>query len=670
MTAKSATYLGNVGHNIWVESRRPPQYKIRMDPIEHIRTYRGGVAGFTQPSLFLFFRGGEPDRFRRMLNKFSTRLNGSLTLDARLILSNHDDTVSDNLPALFARLLTALEMTAGLPNFGRLVATTKSADGVKPVLCFESLHLNFSLACVKFIRANLKNTDEKKIQIKAKALFETAPAQFTLSTNLRHLIKAAYNLQIPVTFLNGNAFLLGWGRHSRIISSSSTERTSAFSVSLARDKVATRNWLMQCDIPMPNQRIVHNFGETIVAARDLGFPVVIKPRSSDGGAGVTTNILREADLEKAFNLAAAEGGGVLLERHINGREYRLLIVNGSLLSVHERVPARVIGNGVDTISHLIEQENDRRQRVRKNGFSNIPISIGDDSDACLAAQGLHLESIPVLGREVRLRMVPKVQTGGAIERIDPASVHPEVVAAAEKAARMMRLDIAGVDFIACDHSQSWYESGGVITEVNAIPQINRFEEFDIHGAFLRAAAPEARRAASLLMTDLGPPGLTQLQAILAAARARGIGVGLKLDGEDLQRQFAGQAHVITQQQKMLSILGDRQVDCIIVLQKPADILQNGLVLGHFDGVLLSAAQNGGLEGIIGRTLFRRNFGDRLIYHESMEGLDSLKQIYPIEGLQSYSGQDEMVKLALALLAPEDPASLGSSAAANHRGHWE
>ena len=402
----------------------------------------------------------------------------------------------------------------------------------------------------------------------------------------------------------------------------------------------------------------------------MGFPVVIKPRSSDGGAGVTTNILSEAGLEKAFNLAAAEGEGVLLERHINGREYRLLIVNGSLLSVHERVPARVTGNGVDTVSHLIEQENDRRLRVRNNGFSNIPISLGEDSDACLAAQGLNLESIPAEGREVRLRMVPKVQTGGAIEPIDPASVHPEVVAAAEKAARMMRLDIAGVDFIARDHSQSWYESGGVITEVNAVPQINRFEEFDIHGAFLRAAAPDAGRVVSLLMTDVGPQGLAQLQAILAAARARGIAVGLKLDREDLERQFAGQAHVITRQQEMLSILGDRQIDCIIVLQEPADILQNGLALGHFDGVLLSAGQNDSLEGIISRTLFRRNFGDRLIYHESMKGLDSLRQIYPTEGLQSYSDQDEMVTLALALLAPEDPTSQGSSVATNHRGRWK
>lgn len=630
-----------------------------MVHFEKIKAYRGGIAGFTQPAIVLYFRGDEPDSFRRMVRKFSARLKGSLSLDARILLEDQGALAIDNLPALFARLLTAIEITAGLPSLGRLFTTVKSADGVKPVLCFESLDLNFSLACVEFIRANLKNTDEKKIQLRAKALIETAPTQFVRSTNLRHLIKAAYDLQIPVKLISNTTFLLGWGRHSRMLSSSSTERTSALSVSLARDKVATRNLLMRCDIPTPNQRTVRNLGETIVAARGMGFPVVIKPRSSDGGAGVTTNILNEADLERAFNLATAEGGGVLLERHINGREYRLLIVNGCLLSVHERVPARVTGNGVDTISHLIEQENERRQRVRNNGFSNIPISLGDDSDACLAAQGLDLRSIPTEGREVRLRMVPKVQTGGATVQIDPASVHPEVVAAAEKAARMMRLDIAGVDVLARNHSQSLHESGAVITEVNAIPQINRLEEFDVHGAFLKTAAPDAGRVPSLLMTGLGPQGLAQLKSILAAARARGIGVGLKLDREDLVRQFAGQAHVITRQQEMLSILSDRQVDCIIVLQEPTDIVQNGLALGYFDGVLMSANQNDGLEGIISQTLIRRNFGDRFIYHETFEGLDSLRQIYPPEGLQSYSSQDEMVTLVLALLAPEAPTSRSS-----------
>ncbi len=633
-----------------------------MVDVEQIKTYRGGIAGFTQPAVVLFFRDSEPDSFRRIVRKFSNRLNGSLTLEARILLGDQDAADHDNLPALFAQLLTAIEIAAGLPSLGRLFTTVETASGVKPVLCFESLHPNFSLACVEFIRTHLKNTDEKKIQLRAKALIETAPTQFVRSTNLRHLIKAAYNLQIPVKLISNTTFLLGWGRHSRMLSSSSTERTSALSVSLARDKVATRNFLMRCDIPTPNQRTVHNLVETIVAAQGMGFPVVIKPRSSDGGAGVTTNILSEADLEKAFNLAAAEGGGVLLERHINGREYRFLIVNGRLLSVHERVPARVTGNGINTISHLIEQENDRRQRVRKNGFSNISISLGDDSDACLAAQGLNLRSIPAEGQDVRLRMVPKVQTGGATVQIDPASVHPEVVAAAEKAARMMRLDIAGVDILARNLSQSLHESGAVITEVNAIPQINRLEESDVHSAFLKTAAPDAGRVASLLMTGLDPQDLTQLKAILAAARARGVRVGLKFDREDLERQFAGQAHVITRQREMLSILSDRQVDCIIVLQKPADILKNGLALGYFDGALQSAGQNDGLEGIISQALFRRNFGASFIYHESFEGLNSLRQIYPPESLQSYSSQDEMVTLVLALLAPEAPTSRSSSVA--------
>lgn len=638
-----------------------------MDPIEQIRCYQGCIGGFTRPSLALFFKGGDLEGSLRAVDKFCARLNGVLALDARLLLESRAAPSQANLLALFARLLTALEMTAGLPSLGRCFASVQVSGGTKPVLCFESLDLNFSLACLKFIRRNLENHDESEIEVRVKALISMAQAQFAQSTNFRHLINAAQKFRTPVTLIGGKAFLLGWGRASTIINSSSTERTGAFSVSLARDKVATRNWLMRCDLPTPDQRVVNNVPEAVAAARGMGFPVVIKPRSCDGGVGVTANIHSEGDLEQAYNLAAAQGASVLVERHVTGREYRLLIVNGRLVSVHERVPAQVAGNGIDTVSQLIEQENARRLKLRKNGFSNIQLSLGDDSQACLASQGLDLEAIPAEGRQVRLRMVPKVQTGGAAVPINPHSVHPEVIAAAIKATRMMRLDIAGVDFIASDHQRSWRETGGVITEVNAIPQINRFEGFDIHGAFLRVAAPHAGRVPSMLMTDSGPQGLAQLGMILEAAQTKGLRVGLKVDKEDQERQLATKAHVITRQRDMLSILGDRQVDCIIVLQDPADILLNGFMLGYFDAAVLLPGQKNDLSPIIGQTLFRKNLGDALIYHEAIEGLDDLRQGYPPEGLQSYRSKEELVAMCLALLASEPPSLVTRPVAANRRG---
>lgn len=641
-----------------------------MDPVELIKIYAGRIAGFDQAAVVVLFKDKGSGEVLRAAQELRAVLTAALAPDARLFLEGLDPAAQENLPELFAGLLTALEMTAGLPTLGRLLTKAQTSGGEKPVLCWETIFPDYSIKFIKYICLSLgkKNSSDKPMGFQA--IIDTVSTFIGHSTNLRHLINAAHILQMPVTLISGSCFLLGWGSRSRIINSSSSERTSSFSVSLARDKVATRSLLMRSDLPVSNQRAVHNLAETITVAREIGFPIVIKPRARDGGAGVTTNIRSEADLEEAFKLAAAEGGGVVLERHITGREYRLLIVNERLISVHERVPAQVIGNGKDTVSHLIEQENDRRLRVRQNGFSNIPISLGADSVACLAAQGLDLGSIPDDRQVVRLRMVPKVQTGGAAVPIDPTSVHPEVIAAAKKAARMLRLDIAGVDYIASNHSQAWQNSGGVITEVNAIPQINRFEEFDIHAAFLRAAVPDAGRVPTLLMTDPGPHGVEQLQAILAAARARGLRVGLKLDREDLECQFAGQAHVITRQREMLSILGDRTVDCIIVLQEPADILQHGLALGHFDGVLLSPCQNDGLEGIMSRPLFRRNLGDRLIHPAAIEGLDNLRQIFPPEGLQSYSGQEDMVTLALGLLAPEATTSRGSSATGNRRGLGE
>jgi hypothetical protein len=136
-----------------------------LDPIEKIKTYRGCILGFSQPALVLIFRSGEVDGCFRAAHQFSARLHGSLSLDARLLLGDQDAVAHDNLPAFFARLLTALEMTAGLPSLGRCFATIQSPDGVKPALCFESSHLSFSIACVNFIREFLEIIDEDQIKV-------------------------------------------------------------------------------------------------------------------------------------------------------------------------------------------------------------------------------------------------------------------------------------------------------------------------------------------------------------------------------------------------------------------------------------------------------------------------------------------------------------------------
>jgi len=576
-----------------------------------------------------------------------------------MLLRDPDLADPEDWPVLFAKILSALETAAGLPNLGQTFTKAQFKDGLYTVLLLETSHPNFSLDCTKYICAYLNNNDEDSIQTIAKALIKTVPKQFLISTNFRHLLRAASNLKIPFTILNETDVLLGWGRRSRIMHSSSTERTSGLSIKLARDKYKTCKFLKHCDIPVPVQRNVRNLGEALVAAREIGFPIVVKPRSSDGGAGVTTNISSTIDIEQAFNLAAAEGGGVLVERYVLGREYRLLVVNGKLLSCHERIPARVIGNGKDTISSLIAQENERRRQVRKNAFSDIPISIGNDTAFCLERQGLHLEAIPTNGTAVRVRMVPKVQTGGEVEVVNIASVSPQLRQDVEKAARMMRLDIAGIDAISVTQSHPYSGTKWVITEVNAIPQINRFKELEIHDAFLKAAAPNAGRVASLLMTDTSLQGVAQLQAILAAARSKGIGVGLKVENEEQERKFAGKALVVTRQQKMLSIIGDQKVDCIIALQKPEDIFQNGLILPYFDGVLLSATQNDDLQQIISHTLFQHNLGE-IIYQESTLDLDRFRQVYEQNRLKSYSSQNEVVKLAISILEQKALAEQSAS----------
>ena len=69
---------------------------------------------------------------------------------------------------------------------------------------------------------------------------------------------------------------------------------------------------------------------------------------------------------------------------------------------------------------------------------------------------------------VKLTLTGNMSTGGiSIDRTFEA--HPENVEIAEEAARMVGLDIAGIDFICPDITEPVRETGGAICEVNAAP---------------------------------------------------------------------------------------------------------------------------------------------------------------------------------------------------------
>lgn len=290
-----------------------------------------------------------------------------------------------------------------------------------------------------------------------------------VSPNSLRFACAAMARDMPVTVLNGQTLQIGWGANARLMKSSFTDRTSALGERLARHKYHCNLRLHRAHLPVADSRIVYDLEAARESARDLGWSVVVKPAALDQGQGVHVGVETPAALEAAFQDAAARSAqGVLIERFVPGDDHRLLVVQGRLLMACRRIPGGVIGDGTTPVRGLLDRLN--ADPLRGDDLRSLLIRIPVDAEAlaCLDAAGLNLDSVPEAGQTVALRRTANISTGGTAVDVT-AQVHPDNRIAAVRAARIVGLDIAGVDFICPDISVSYRVGGGAICEVNAQP---------------------------------------------------------------------------------------------------------------------------------------------------------------------------------------------------------
>ena len=289
-----------------------------------------------------------------------------------------------------------------------------------------------------------------------------------LGPNTLRFIEAAVRRGMPFDVLP-SFVQIGWGANAERFDLAATGRTSWAAMALAKNKLKAHNTLAGAGLPTPGVMLVADAEQAQRAAADLGWPVVIKPGDQDGGLGVVPGIRDQARLREAFDQAnRLSPRNVLVEKHVDGDDHRLLVVCGRVLQVARRAPAGVIGDGVHTIRLLIDRVNaDPRRGTGRYSLLKALVLEGEALD-CLAEQGLDPDSVPHQGQAVRLSRIANISAGGTSEDVT-ALVHPDNIAAAQRAARIIGLDIAGVDFLSPDIGRSWHEVGGVICEVNGQP---------------------------------------------------------------------------------------------------------------------------------------------------------------------------------------------------------
>ena len=289
-----------------------------------------------------------------------------------------------------------------------------------------------------------------------------------LGPSTSHIVDAATDRQIPhIRLTEGNLVQLGYGSAQRRIWTAETDQTSAIAEEIASDKDLTKSLLKACGVPVPEGVLVHSADEAWEAAHSVGVPVALKPYDGNHGRGVSLNLYQEAEIKAAYALAHLKGGGsVIVEKFIAGDEHRLLVVGKRVIAAAKGDSLYVVGDGVSTMNTLIDQQIN--SDPRRGSGEDFPLNLVDLEESAevvleLERVGLNPQSIPAKGQKVL------IQRNGNVALDVTDQVHPSVAAAAALAARVVGLDIAGVDMVLEDCALPLQAQQGAVIEVNASP---------------------------------------------------------------------------------------------------------------------------------------------------------------------------------------------------------
>ena len=314
-----------------------------------------------------------------------------------------------------------------------------------------------------------------------------------LGPSTAHIVDAAADRSIPWLRLNdGNLVQLGFGAKQRRIWTAETDQTSAIAESISSDKDLTKSLLKSCGIPIPEGRMVDTPEDAWEAAQDIGLPVAVKPYDGNHGRGVSLDLTTQADVIAAYHLASRKGNGVIVEQFISGNEHRILVVGKNVVAVARGEAAWVIGNGKSTIIELVNDQlntDPRRGTGEEAPLNIISPEIAAEIILELERQGFTAHSIPAHDKHVL------IQRNGNVAFDVTDKIHPDIAALATLAARVIGLDVAGVDLVVDDISRPLHQQRGAVIEVNAGPGLL---------AHLKPASGQPRPVGAAIISHLFP----------------------------------------------------------------------------------------------------------------------------------------------------------------------
>lgn len=337
-------------------------------------------------------------------------------------------------------------------------------------------------------------------------------AETELGPSTRAIVEAASRRNIPWFRLNnGSLVQLGYGKNRKFIQATISDHTKCIAVDIVSDKILTKSLLQQASIRVPQGRSVQTEADAMEFLSEMNGPIVVKPQDANQGKGVSLNLATAAEVRHAFQIASDYSAAVMAEEMLWGKNYRVLVVNGKLAAASERIPAHVEGDGQHSIVELIEMANMDPRRGDEHEKPLTRIVVDPIMIRHITKCGWSLNSIPAAGEIVYLRESANLSTGGIAKDVTDL-VHPEVAALCQRVARIIGLDICGIDLIADDISRPPTDDTCAVIEVNAAPGI-RMHHYPSEGT--------ARDVGEAIVNMLYPPGTSARIPIIAITGTNG-----------------------------------------------------------------------------------------------------------------------------------------------------
>ena len=434
------------------------------------------------------------------------------------------------------------------------------------------------------------------------------------------IVDEAARRGIPFIRLNKHSLVqLGYGVHQKRIRATIASTTGNIAVDIACDKGETKNLLGAAEIPVPKGEVIRTEEGLQSVINKIGYPIVIKPIDGNHGKGNTTNITTWEQALKALEAAQLFGRNMIVEKYITGFDFRILVINYKFVCAALRTPASVIGDGKHAIQWLIVETNKDPRRGYGHEKVLTQITVDQFTHKMLDEKGYTLETIPSKSELVLLKPTANLSTGGTSSDVTD-EVHPANIFMCERIAKIIGLDICGIDIMATDLRTPVTENGGCILEVNAAPGFRM--HIDPSEGLPRNVAepvvdmlfPKGSAGTIPIIAITGTNGKTTTTRLTAhIAKTAGYKVGYTTsDGVYIQNQLMMKGDC-TGPLSSQFVLKDPTVDFAVLECARGGILKSGLAFQNCDVAIVTniSADHIGLGGI-----------------DSMEQMAKVKSVVP------------------------------------------